>query len=53
MAAPRKDCWEKGFRRYDKFIADEIGTMLARGDQEIPVASIKKAMYEHYGVSFQ
>ena len=35
-----------------KFIADEIGTMLARGDQEIPVASIKKAMYEHYGVSF-
>ena len=35
-----------------QFIADEIGTMLARGDQEIPVASIKKAMYEHYGVSF-
>ena len=35
-----------------KFIADEIGTMLARGDQEVPVASIKKAMYEHYGVSF-
>ena len=35
-----------------KFIADEIGTMLERGDQEVPVASIKKAMYEHYGVSF-
>ena len=35
-----------------QFIADEIGTMLARGDQEIPVASIKRAMYEHFGVSF-
>ena len=35
-----------------KFIADEIGTRLERGDQEVPVASIKRAMYEHYGVSF-